>query len=268
MGIVLYNGDSFTYGDELDGSRNPKGHEFDTHQPHTYAYKLSNHLGRKYINLAQNGSSNMKIFRTTLDFLHKSSKDIDLLVITWSSWGRFEICEPMRIKQDIDINIPQECNMNQIIPSHRSRSGKLLWEIGDREYAERSDILKLYTENVLSLQTQIMHGLMYMKHIQWLCDKLGIACIQGVIHADLWKNILHSLKSEGYEDYQKEISHSLEFLRDECKVGMGRYTDLYTLAHNRNRVKPMGHADEDSHSDYALILYEIIKNKGLIDVTN
>ena len=266
MGIIVYNGDSFTYGDELRGSRNSKGQEFDTHHHHTYAYKLSSRLNKKYVNLAQNGSSNTKIFRRTIDFLETRKEKIDLIVVTWSGWGRFEICEPFHLDTDKKINIPQECNMNQIIPSHgRSR---FRWQIGDYTYPERMDILKLYTERVLTMQTQIMHGLMYMKHIQWLCDLMDIRVVQGVIHPSLYRNILCTLKISGYEDYKSSVTESLGKLREECRMGLGHYTDLYSISDKASTVKPMGHADEDAHTVYADIIYQITKDKGWFDVVN
>lgn len=266
MGIILYNGDSFTYGDELNGSRSRDGN--DTHHHHTYAYKLSTKLQKKYVNLAQNGSSNMKIFRRTIDYIQNHHEDIDMVVITWSSWGRFELCEPFHLDTDKEINIPQECNMNQIIPSHRLRANMFKWDIGDNTYPERTEILKQYTENVLTMQTQIIHGLMFMKHIQWLCDTLGIPVVQGVIHKDMYSNWLSTIKSDNFPDYKKDTIKTMEHLRDECRIGLGRYIDLFSIAYNMYNVKPMGHADEDSHTYYANMIYEITKEKGWFDVVN
>lgn len=266
MGIILYNGDSFTYGDELEGSRNPKGQDYDTHEPHTYAYKLSSKLNKKYVNLAQNGSSNMKIFRRTIDFLQSTNKEIDLLVITWSNWGRFEICEPFHLATDQQIHIPQECNMNQVIVSHRPTSFK--WDIGDNTYPERNEILKLYSENVLTMQTQIMHGLMFMKHIQWLCDLMGIRVIQGVIHNHMYVNWLSTIKDPEFDDYRTSTIDTIEYLRDECRIGLGKYESLFSIANRMYTVKPMGHADEDSHTYYANMLYEITKERGWFNVIN
>ena len=113
MGIIVYNGDSFTYGDELRGSRNSTGQEFDTHHHHTYAYKLSSRLNKKYVNLAQNGSSNTKIFRRTIDFLETRKEKIDLIVVTWSGWGRFEICEPFHLDTDKKNGQKQIFNCNK-----------------------------------------------------------------------------------------------------------------------------------------------------------
>lgn len=263
MGIIVYNGDSFTYGDELGGSRSSELSK-DSHHHHTFAYKLSSLLEKKYNNLAQNGSSNMKIFRRTINFLQKNNKNVDLLVIIWSGWGRFEICEPYHLESDKQIHIPQECNMNQIIPSHKSN--RFIWKIGDDSIPERRDILKLYTENILTMQTQILHSLVYMQHIQWLSDVLNIKIIQGIIHPDLYKNILSTLKVVGFEEYKNEVIGILQNLRPECKIGLGSYKDIYTISKEKYTIKPMGHPDENAHTEFSQSLYHIIKEKEWFDV--
>ena len=260
MGIILTNGDSFTYGDELEGSRAVDGN--DSHHHHTYTYKLSELLEKKYVNLAQNGSSNMKIYRTTLDFLENSTDDIDLVVVMWSNWGRFELCEANHLESDKKIHIPQESNMNQIIPSHKGQSFMLEW--GDRIDEKRFYILKSYAEKVLTMQTQILHGLSFMKQLQYICDMQDIPIIQGVIHGDMYLNVLNTLKSEGFDDYKKQVIHMLNSLRDECKMGLGSYTDIYYLSKNKYTLKPMGHADEDAHTEYAHLLKHIAESKGLL----
>lgn len=260
MGILLTNGDSFTYGDELDGCRASDGN--DTHHHHTYTYKLSERLGKPYVNLAQNGSSNAKIYRRTLDFLMSPPDHVDMVVIMWSNWGRFELCESEHLLSDRDIHIPQECNMNQIIPSHKRSSFQLEW--GDTTNKDRTEILKAYTENVLTMQTQILYGLKCMQQMQFICDMMMIPIIQGVIHGDMYENILATLKMDGYEDYKKEVTKILAELRDECKMGLGRYTDLYNLAKNDFTLKPGGHADEDTHTEFAKLISHITSREAML----
>lgn len=259
MGILLTNGDSFTYGDELGGSRDPDGN--DSHHHHTFTHKLSEILDKEYVNLAQNGSSNMKIYRRTLDFLINPTDHVDFVVIMWSNWGRFELCENDRSEADKQIFIPQECNMNQIIPSHKSDS--FLFEWGDDSNMDRRNALKEYTENVLTMQTQILHGLTFMRHIQYICDMECIPVIQGVIHGDMYNNILASLKQEGYEEYKQQVIKILRELRDECRMGLGKYTDIYYLSKNEFTLKPGGHADENAHTEFARLLNHIIVSKEL-----
>lgn len=271
MGILLANGDSFTYGDELGGSRNPDGN--DTHHHHTYVHKLSASLDLKYVNLAVNGSSNMKIYRRTFDFLMKTKKDIDLLVIMWSNFGRFEICEPYQIASDSRVFIHREASMNQIIPSHHSSNFSLpnfdYYEVRDSWLFERYEILSDYVKRVLSMQTQILHTLSYMNHIQFLCDKLGIPVIQGVIHGDMYKNILYTLhrdRHEGWDEYKEYIIEKMDTLRPECKIGLNSYQDIYYMGEGNNDLKPMGHVGENTHTQFAEMLKDIITERNL-DVT-
>ena len=260
--IMVFNGDSFTYGDEL------KGYEDNQQDPHTFAYKLAqDHFDKKYVNLATNGSSNSKIFRTTLDFIHKTNKDIGLLCIMWTNWGRFELCENFALPSDQEILIPQECNMNQIIPSQRS--GGFQWDNKAEDGGlERAEILKAYTENVLTMHTQIMQGLTYMEHIQWLCDYMGIKLLMGVVHGDMYLNYLHTLKGDGYEDYKVAVSTKMRRLRHENRIGLGHYHALWNISKDKYTLRPNGHADEDAHTDFAEMLFSITEEKNFINAIN
>lgn len=256
MGTILYNGDSFTYGDELNGyERGAQGR-------HTYAEKLSNILSYKYINIAQNGSSNQKIYRTTNNFLQDTKRDIDLVIITWSNFGRFELCEDFTLKGDSELDIGKETDMNQIIASHHS--GKFGWYNRDSSMPkERHRILGEYIDNVWTMQTAIVHQMSYMRNIQFLCDQMGIGVIQGVIHPHMWHNMLHLFKGEGYDNYKESVSRSLRRLRPECRIGLGNYETIYAIAEKKGTVKPRGHACEESHSQYAIQLMDILKDNNV-----
>tara|TARA_A100001515_G_scaffold118056_1_gene100211 strand:+ start:1814 stop:2503 length:690 start_codon:yes stop_codon:yes gene_type:complete len=79
--MLFTNGCSFTYGGELP---NPKQDSYPT--------ILSNKLGcNQFVNYADNGSSNNKILRTTLDFLFNNKDNDDIyVVIGWSGISRTE----------------------------------------------------------------------------------------------------------------------------------------------------------------------------------
>lgn len=265
MGIILSSGDSFTYGDELPGSRHPDGLKFDTHHHHTFTHKLSKKLDIPYVNIARNGSSNMKIYRRTMDYLMTTRDDIDLLIVTWSNFGRFEVCEPFVFAEDQSVFIHSESNMNQIIPDQHATHMQLRF---GGPIPERERILKEYVRNVLTHQTQVLHALSFMTHIQWICDRLGIPVIQGVIHAGMYANYLHTLqRSDEWKDYKDEAIRKFRMLRDECRIGFGsKYKDIYyTGVNNGHKILPMGHVDENAHTDYADMLYDIINEKGLLD---
>lgn len=262
MGILLTNGDSFTYGDELAGFDNDPP----THEHHTYTYKLASLLGRKYVNLAHNGSSNDKIYRRTMDYLINGREEIDAVVITWSNFGRFEICENYHMIGDKLVDIPQESNMNQIIMSHKR--DRFTFDVGDTSMPMRKTILTRYCESVLTMQTQIIKTLMYMNHIQYICDLRGIPIVQGVIHGDMYNNILATLRNEGWDDYKYKVTEYFNDLREECKIGLGQYIDLYYLGKTKYSLKQRGHACEESHTHYAEMIYDILIDKELMDVSD
>lgn len=272
MGILLVNGDSFTYGDELKGSRSPDG--IDTHHHHTWVYKLSTKLKLKYHNLARNGSSNMKIYRTTLDFLMRTRKEIDFVIIIWSNFSRNEFCKPHIPEHDKQAVVDFETNMHQWLASNKT--GRFYVNDDpehiefntqyDPEFPENQRLLKIYFEEVTTLQTNIIHTLFYMTHIQWMCDKLNIPVMQGVIHPDIYKNCMFTLKKSGWEEYKERVIEYLGLLRPENKIGFGGvYPSIYELGSTKYTVRPGGHVDEDAHTEYADILYDIIKEKGLLN---
>ena len=75
---ILFSGDSFTYGDELEN-----------HERDRYSKLVSDHFHAEEINLATNGASNDKIVRNV--FEHLSLWDVDAIVIQFSVLSRFDV---------------------------------------------------------------------------------------------------------------------------------------------------------------------------------
>ena len=281
MGILLTNGDSFTQGDELPGSRRVdeygnvlKG----VHHHLTFSYKLAELLGVNYVNLGQNGSSNQKIFRRTTTHLQKTSQQIDYMVLTWSSWGRVEVVTDFHPDEDKLMYIHQECNMNQIIPDHYSRSMSFAlrhWNIRDSDrLIDPIDIMardeeRVYQsaagwfKHVYNMATPILHHLNYMTIMQDFCDARGIKIVQGIIHPDLWENVKRVLTlKERFPHAVEEIKWYLKYLRPECKVGMGDGMDMTSIARRDDNdffIYPKGHPCEGTHEYYANHLYSLFQ---------
>lgn len=261
---LVTNGDSFTYGDELPGSRPEEGKE-PTHSHLTYTRHLSDHLNCKYVNLAENGSSNMKIYRRTLDFLQKTNKKVDYLVIIWSSWGRLEVCEPFSLPEDEGLYIGRETDMNQLIPSHRSTSFMYRPAQWVKSYPERSQKVEDWYLNVYTMQTSIVHSLSYMKNIQFICDLMGIKVLQGIIHQGMYHNILMTLedaeKNDNYHEYRDFVVDALEYLRPECKIGVGEGRAFNKFCIDEGyRILNGGHPDHTGHKAYADYLFHIMQS--------
>lgn len=83
--IILANGDSFTFGDELE-------HPFGSAWP----AKLSELLGRQVINFGRSGAANNRIIETTKNFISdlestnnfRFLRSIDFVIIQWTSYLR------------------------------------------------------------------------------------------------------------------------------------------------------------------------------------
>lgn len=263
--MLLTNGDSFTYGDELPGSRPESGVE-PTHQGLTYTHHLASHLGCNYVNLAQNGSSNIKIYRRTMDFLQKTSKKVEYAVILWSSWGRLEVCEPTTYGEDERLYIGRETDMNQLIPANKSGSFLFPESYEFKGHEERNRIYKDWIENLYTMETAIVHSLTYMKNIQFICDLMNIKLIQGIIHPAMWTNILFTFdraeSDENLVDYRKFVSESMNYLRPECKLGLGDRNSITQFCEdNGHRILGGGHPDHLGHKAYGDFLFGVMKEK-------
>lgn len=87
--MIFTNGDSFTYGDELDKPYNE-----------AWPYILAEKLNTKVANFGENNSDNQRILQTTVDFF--GTPDISMYkcaIIQWSTYIRFDT-----IPQDIVLN--------------------------------------------------------------------------------------------------------------------------------------------------------------------
>jgi len=256
--MIVFNGCSFTYGDELKGSRHPDGFEYDTHAEHTYAHKLAYMLrGSGYLNLAQNGSSNDKIFRRTMEFLLTTSKPIDLLVVQWSTFGRFELVEPE--KHASDLWCQNEGSVNQvhfgISVGDAKRRPKYKWAIG--EQSKRNDILEKYVEDVFTVETSVFQTLTWMHMIQLYCDKMKFPVIQHHVHPSALDIIMNIIKSDRMPDLKKNIIKMLTRLPVTSRVGLGKFDCLHNITISKNHgFHDCGHPRESAHTDFAKMLYE------------
>ena len=258
--MIYLNGCSFTYGDELDGSRHPDGHRFDTHHHLTYAAKLSKHLNLRYLNQAQNGSSNEKIFRRTLRDLkcfplREEPEKIDLVVIQWSSPGRFELVEEGVWESDLFIK--KESDANQVHPSikfnDKNCRPSFLWEVGQK--SERNEILKTYVENVYTVETSILHLLSYMNTVHLVCELMKIPLIQTFHHYGTYHLIMKTLKTQSLPEYKREVANYLKILPPTSRVGAGFYEDIYSISIDKYGIHECGHPKEEAHTDFADMLY-------------
>ena len=248
--MLLTNGCSFVWGDELDG--------FDqippSHHKHTFTHKLANLLNLPYENLARCGNGNDKIFRDVILRLNDVSLPVPThMVILWSAWQRMETANPVDRHQYAKGHIDVEDCMIQFSEERSVYTDEKSWGAITKYYNEFYDV-----------RTSIIHQLTYMLSIQKLCDSMGIKLIQGAFHARLLYNLGLVLDDdhERWRPYNRKISDMISQLRKTSRVGLGYWDDMYTMVKNNDNLylKPENHPCEGTHHEYAKLLHHIFTN--------
>lgn len=248
--MLVANGCSFVWGDELEGYDDSTP----SHWKLTFPKILSDKLNCPYVNLAECGSGNDKIFRDTIKYLssHPAPK---YLVILWSSWQREEIADNMSQEEQKEMNLKRWDCMSQV-SRHRLNAS-----------AKYQEPLKFYFRDIYNLRQGIVHTLTHMNSIQLLCDSMGIKLVQGVFHKHCWENLIScmhpSYVKENWGDFMKFAKTSLGTLRPQSRVGLGHYTDFYSFAEERDDIMPFGHPGKKSHREYSDLLLHILLDKNL-----
>lgn len=248
--MLLTNGCSFVWGDELEGFlRDPPDHH-----KHTFTHKLAKLLDVPYENLARCGNGNDKIFRDTIVRLNDTSLPVPThMVILWSSWQRMETANPSDRHQYAKGHIDVEDCMIQFSEERSVYTDEKTWGAITKYYNEFYDV-----------RTSIIQQLSYMLSIQKLCESMNVKLIQGAFHPRLVTNIALALndKSTEWNEYNEKISKMISFLTPTSRLGLGQWTDMATLAKTTEGLylKPENHPCEGTHHEYAKLLHHIFTN--------
>ncbi len=244
--MLVTNGCSFVWGDELEGF------EDGNHTELTFTHQLAEKLGIEYRNISSCGNCNHKIFRDTVFELQRNH-EITHLVIIWSAWQRDEIAESHPPNYESEMKIQRSQCMSQVSPSRLHYTHKKL-----------RDVLDPYYDVVDIERNGIMHTLTYMHAMKLLCEAKGIKLIQGGFHERMWVNFLDIFtkkmnKGKNWGAFNKYVKERMESLPDHHRVGFGKYTDMFTLARTKYSIKPFGHPDENTHTEFAHLLDHIFR---------
>jgi len=82
--MILFDGCSYTYGDELQGTDD----DHDYRVKNRFSHVVAEELGDNYVNFGESGKSNDGILRTTLDYCENHK--VDLAIIQFTAFSRFE----------------------------------------------------------------------------------------------------------------------------------------------------------------------------------
>lgn len=252
--MILFNGCSFVWGDELPGYDDSPP----SHIPLRFSTKLAERYGETDINLASCGGGNDKIFRDTVRFLSGAKERNELptkVVILWSAWQRAEVAEAMSPEREEQLKIQRMDCMTQISP-HRYHS---LTEVNRDAYAF------FYKNCAHSYRTDVIHHLDHMISMQLICDSLGIKLVQGIFHGRMWNNVLailhHKHRDLNWGPFMDKVQEALDILRPECRVGMGYSINFFEFAKDKYGLHQYGHPNAAAHNAYAKVLYDIFEEK-------
>ena len=248
--MLLTNGCSFVWGDELEGySTSPP-----SHWHHTFTHKLAEKLDMPYVNLATCGACNQKIFRDATTWLNDPEKERPThMVIIWSAWQREEVCENHSDDFEKEREILRYQCMTQVSPARVKNLKPELRKPFDRLY-----------EHYDTTRTGIIRTLAYMETMQTLCDALGIKLIQGVFHELMYRNLLDKMhrrnRKQDWGEWMDWVEKSMGRLKDTSKIGLGKYEDLYTVG-KRHKILEYGHPNETAQDEYADLLFHIFNTQ-------
>lgn len=244
--VLLVNGCSFTYGDELEGhDQTPP-----THFPLTFGNLLADKLNTDCVNLAIRGSSNARIFRTTMQYLMENPPP-EYMVLLWSSWSRLEFYRKR-------VGVIRQVEKHQYNIGMRGLDDVMLTK-------EEEDSYDFFYNKIQNIETGIFNGLNQMKYIQWIADMLGIKLLQGVFSYVNHQQIMYVLSKTGNNSpfYKKKIRDSIGYLRPECRIGLGYYKDFRTVAEEIDGILEFNHPNAESHKIFSEILFDAMKEKKL-----
>lgn len=277
--MLLVNGCSFTYGDELEGFH-PYGDRAgahdprDTHQPHTWAYKLAKHLDIPYTNLACGGNGQDKILRDTMTYLCDNEKP-SYMVLLWSDPIRKEAFLEKYDDQEHNVQVKTHISMTQY---HEQRYHDLIQSMTPNVAKEFSRHLIYNNKGTFGVDrktvdmymttfcTGMTHQLSKMLAMQTMADALGIKILQGVFHSNVYRELDTCLKriarsenvSEQVKDWHKWTLDTMGRLRRECRIGISINKTLEEFNAGRH-FKRHGHPDEIANTLFAESLFNLFE---------
>ena len=250
--MLLVNGCSYTYGDEL--KRPDK-------------QRWSNYLQYDAHNIARCGASNPKIFRTTMDALMYDDGKYDGVIIMWSAFERMEFINMSAHNLDWSGN-----------PDHNPWVDASPARLDSRKYppvTKKVEALQHYYNELYTNEGGIWMLACYMTWIYELCKMKGIDCMQGWFHQAMLSR--YRRQFSGNNDrflggrlpfIERPVASKMNSLPDWCLIGCPgtdyRSFNAFT-EEGGYRKMPEQHPGPEAHKAYADYLNSIIDEHRLFE---
>lgn len=235
--MLVVNGCSYTYGDELE-------------DPATqcWGYHLANDLNLPLVNLAEGGSCNSKIYRDTMDFIRShNTEDISYLIIMWSAFERFEVYD-----RTIELPANPELPLIQMSPARTNSKNKMI--------KKNKEAWESFYADLYNTHTGMIHTLTYMSNIAWLCHRLNIRVVQTWFHPFCVRVLAQTYsmiaKTKTEEKMVRYVREKIDTLPRQNKVGF--LDDIMTFddftVTNKYKLCPDGHPGAEAHIAFSKYL--------------
>lgn len=254
--MILLNGCSFTYGDELS---DPDNQRWGTH--------LGKLLDKDIHNLSAPGASNSRIYRTTMSFLAENDlTELEGMIVMWSAFERVEM-----ISLHNEHNYDKNSNLinGQFLQMSPSRVGK-----DNRSIVRNFKAWETFYGEIYTRETGVVQTVNYMVWLKWLCDQLKITCLQGWFHEgnrQMVQKLFHTNRlitlGPKLDRIAKPTLRKLKNLPDHCMVGAKENNGLtfheFTKM-NKFETLRRGHPGIEAHNAYAQYMYDYLTNNNIV----
>ena len=254
--FLLTNGCSFCLGDELTDPKNQH-----------YSKFLAEHLDAEYDCIAANGSSNDRIFRTTMNYIFGAEPGkITHVAIQWSALQRTEYyCDEKDFcKFHLD-NSPYYDNFMQLSP--------YAIELERGYYKRRRQAIREYYTSMFNLETATMHLYNYIETVYNVCRQLNIKVIQGTFHGKMVEDIKSVTRLDRIDDYKdqgqkfavakytSQIYDIVDRVPNDQFMGIYFYSSFGHFVESFNDIGFLegGHPDEHAHRRWGGYLYDVFQ---------
>lgn len=254
--MILLNGCSFTYGDELS---DPDNQRWGTH--------LSKLLDKDIHNLSAPGASNARIYRSTMSFL--SSHDLSNLEGLIVMWSAFERVEMISLHNEHNYDKDSKLINGQFLQMSPARVGK-----DNRSIVRNLRAWETFYGEIYTRETGVVQTIDYMVWLKWICDQLRVTCVQGWFHEgnrQMIQKLFNASRLQTLGPKLERISRptlrKLKSLPDNCLVGAKENNGLtfheFTKKNNY-KVLERGHPGPEAHRAYAQYMYGYLTDNNIV----
>lgn len=237
--FLYTNGDSFAFGQELDGPRtSERFYEFSEYQRrHCYSGIIADRLNLEYMNEALPGGSNQRIYRTTLSTIsqlletYKPNELFVLLSMTHANRREFYVTNRNNYYPHMSTSEPKDING----PTHN------LWKLLTKEFEHEKSYYEFDQQNILGIQ-----NFLRVNKIPYL---MTWSMHHGLTYEDEKRLILESVLKQRYAQRFYQYPSFQEYVFTTLKL---------TKA-------PGGHPLADGHAAWANHLFDYIEKNNLFD---